>query len=275
MVHAIGKHSDYRYAHWLCRLDDQQIKGTEGIVLTSQNIDRKGSVMTYKTLFFDADNTLFDFDHSECEAFRKLCVHYDFNVEMNTFFATYQKYNGQLWKALEQGTVDKKIIPAERFRLLLNHFGIKGDPEELGATYLHFLGGESHLIDGALELIQALADRFKLVIVTNGIESVQSSRLGASPLKDYFSEVIISEAVGVAKPDLAFFDYALEKACIKDKSEVLVIGDSLSSDILGGMNSGLDTCWYNPHKRPLDQRYSPTYIVGDFDDIKEILTKNV
>ncbi len=227
--------------------------------------------MTYKTLFFDADNTLFDFDLSEKRAFEKLFENLDYPGDREVFFRVYQECNASLWRALENKTIEKSIIKTERFRLVLNHFGLLQDPSVIGEQYLEYLGQEGPLIEGAFDLIRDLSEFYKLVIVTNGIEKVQNARMSDSPIRPFFEAVIISEAVGKAKPDPAFFDYALARSAVENRSEALIIGDSLSSDILGGMNSNLDTCWYNPHGEPLTPPYTPTYEVKSFSELRALL----
>jgi 2-haloacid dehalogenase len=230
--------------------------------------------MGYKTLFFDADNTLFDFDLSEIRAFEKLASHLGYTGDPTPFFTVYQTYNSALWKALEENKIQKSHIASERFRLLLDHFQLDHDPQLIGQTYLQLLGQEAHLIQGALELVKTLATQYQMVIVTNGIEEVQNARMSLSPIRPYFKEIIISEAIGCAKPDPVFFQYALDKCAVVDKSQVLVIGDSLASDIVGGWRSGLDTCWYNPkgHEKTVD--IHPTYEVASFEALLELLVEN-
>lgn len=229
--------------------------------------------MAYKTLFFDADHTLFDFDRSELEAFRKLVEHLSYNGDFDSFFSVFKAYNRSLWASLEAGEIDKSIIPTERFRLLLKHFELSHNPETIGTRYLEFLGNENHLLPGALQLIETLAPFYEMAIVTNGIESVQKSRFLRSPLKPFFKQVIISEAIGVAKPNRDFFEYALRQCRVTDPTTVLVIGDSLTSDIKGGMNAGLDTCWFNPKGLTLPQGYTPTHIAYTYSDISAHLVQ--
>ena len=144
----------------------------------------------------------------------------------------------------------------ERFRRFLARSGQSAQPEELNRTHLETIAGSAFLLPGALELCRTLAADHALYIITNGVEASQRSRFRLSPLVPYFKDMFISEAVGCGKPSRAYFDYVFQAVPGLTPENGLVIGDSLSSDIQGANNAGLDCCWFNPKglPRPEDLR---------------------
>jgi 2-haloacid dehalogenase len=203
----------------------------------------------YSWLLFDADGTLWDYDKAEAKSLSSAFVQSGIPFETD-FGELYRKINGQLWVDFEQGKISQLDLRHERFGRLFSALGIKADAHAFSELYLRNLGNTTDLIDGALELLQALEGRFQMLLITNGIPNVQRSRLSQSPIEPFFEAVIISGEVGVAKPDPAIFDAAFAAMGHPEKKETMIIGDSLSSDIRGGINYGIDTCWYNPWKLP-------------------------
>ena len=167
--------------------------------------------------------------------------------------------------------MDKKRIPSLRFERLFEEFGIHKDPIVFGKAYLKNLAQSGFIIDGALELCQYLFENFKVAIITNGIKEVQDSRLEQSPLKPYIHHMIVSDEIGIAKPDPRIFEYAMKQIGDYKKSEIIMIGDSLTSDILGGINFGVDTCWYNSDESPSIKGIKPTYVISELSELYELL----
>jgi 2-haloacid dehalogenase len=201
----------------------------------------------YPWLFFDADGTLFDYNRAEAIAFRKAFEILEFQFE-DSYLDTYQKINRELWKALERHEVTPAVLRLRRFELLLESLQLTGSADELNVAYVEQLGLCTDLIDGAYELLETLSRTSRIAIVTNGLEAVQRSRLMHSSIYPFITHLIISEEVGAAKPHPAFFDAAFARTGQPARSEVLIIGDSLTSDIQGGVNYGIDTCWYNRYE---------------------------
>ena len=199
----------------------------------------------YDILLFDADDTLFDFGKAERRAiintFDKFSIPADEdNIEL------YVKINKDCWRQLERGEIDKISLRQVRFERLSSALGIDFDAKLAGEFYLADLATHAILIDGARELCERLSKRAKLYIITNGIKTVQTGRMKRSGIEEYIEKCFISEDVGYEKPDIRFFDHVSKSIENFDKSRALVIGDSLTSDIAGGNNFGIDTCWYNP-----------------------------
>ncbi|MCB8966244.1 MAG: noncanonical pyrimidine nucleotidase, YjjG family [Ardenticatenaceae bacterium] len=224
--------------------------------------------MTYQWLLFDADNTLFDYDKAEASALTNSFA--DFRLDFDeTHAAQYRVINAQIWHEYEQGHISQQALRTERFRRLFAAVGLTADSAAFSERYLEHLGRGVFLIDGAETLLQQLYGRFHIAIITNGIAAVQRSRMAHSPLHAFVEAFVISEEVGVAKPDPAIFDVAFAQMGQPTKAEVLIIGDSLSSDMQGGLNYGIDTCWYNPQRQP--GRLPVTYEIHQLADLPHIL----
>ncbi|HEY6404280.1 MAG TPA: YjjG family noncanonical pyrimidine nucleotidase [Blastocatellia bacterium] len=226
--------------------------------------------MKYKWLLFDADGTLFDFNSAEASALCKTLGQFGvpYTPERLT---TYQRINNQLWRALENGLITPGVLGVRRFELFFEEIQLDLSPHSFSHAYLKQLGTCSELIAGAVEILQTLHTRYKLAIVTNGLKAVQRSRLAYSPIRDYIAEMVISEEVGAAKPDLAIFDAAFERIGRPLKSEALMIGDSLTSDIEGGYRYGIDTCWYNPTNQSQSVGLEITYQIGSLSELADLL----
>lgn len=204
--------------------------------------------MKYRWLLFDADGTLFDYDRAEAQALAATFdqIGYPFDEEI---LSKYRHINGGLWLAFEKGEMNQNKLKTERFDQLCQLLELHLDPSFLSQLYLKNLGQGTYLIDGAEETVEKLIDRFNLAIITNGLKDVQRPRIADSSIHGYFPVIIVSEEVGAAKPDKKIFDIAFQMMGEPHKGEVLLIGDSLTSDIAGAMNYGIDSCWFNPNRK--------------------------
>lgn len=227
--------------------------------------------MKYKVLLFDADETLFDFKKSESIALEHAILDFDIPYDPEHHLKIYEAINAAIWKEFEEGKITQNTLKVERFKRLSQELGINFDPHRFSERYMYHLAEASFLLDDATALLEKLQGKFKLVIVTNGLAYVQNRRIGKSSIAEYFSHIVISEEVGVAKPNPEIFEHTLELIGQLDKSEVLMIGDSLSSDIKGGNNFGIDTCWYNPKKLDNTSQVKPTYEISNLISLVDIL----
>jgi YjjG family noncanonical pyrimidine nucleotidase len=226
--------------------------------------------MKYTTILFDLDGTLFDYDAAEANALKNTFK--DFNLPFKSkAIPTYRELNARLWKQFEQGTISQQVIKVLRFEQLGEALTIDLDAEEFSYKYLLHLSEGTDLIDGARKIIEYLSDKVDLVLITNGLTIVQRPRIKNSGLENYFKEVIISEEVGFAKPDTKIFDITFERLNFPAREDVLIIGDSLSSDIAGGINYGIDTCWYNPSGKDGNADFQCTYTIKELNEIMHIL----
>jgi len=226
--------------------------------------------MFYSWLLFDADGTLFDYDTAESKALA--ATFHDSGIPYTIDYAnTYRQINAQMWSDFEQGKISQEALRSERFGRLFQALNIEADPVAFSDTYLINLSNAADLIDGALELLQALHGNHKLLLITNGIPIVQRTRLAISPIQHYFDAIIISGEIGIAKPHPAIFDAAFHAMNHPPKQETLIIGDSLTSDIQGGLNYGIDTCWYNPNNQLSDNGIIATYEIQILSQLETFL----
>ncbi len=226
--------------------------------------------MAYKIALFDADNTLLDFTRAEHNAV-SICLAARGLPSDEETVSCYSRINDGYWKRLEQGLTTRDRLKVDRFADLFSALGYEGDPKSMAVDYEEALSRQTHLMDGALELIQALYGKCRLFIITNGTAVVQKGRFGNSPLAPYFERCFISEEMGCNKPEKAFFDRVATEISDFDSHEAIVIGDSLSSDIRGGINAGLDTCWFDPAGKSAPEGMKITYTVRTLDEILPIL----
>ncbi|WP_312642692.1 YjjG family noncanonical pyrimidine nucleotidase [Hydrogenoanaerobacterium sp.] len=206
--------------------------------------------MNYDIILMDADETLFDFEQAEAHAFRHAMeeFHLPYHEEDRLLYRT---VNQSLWDALERGETTQDALKVERFRLLFEQLGFTVDCEAFNHTFLNALSDGYFTIDGAAQLCKTLHEAgCKLYIATNGIGTTQRKRLAHSDIHSYISDLFISEELGFHKPRAEFFDALFAKLEITDRSRAILLGDSLTSDMQGGKNAGISTCWFNPRRTP-------------------------
>ena len=226
--------------------------------------------MNYDIIFFDIDDTLFDFTKAEQVAFNKVFDQYHLFNSLKQYKKSYQEISKGLWRDLENGKMNLDELGSERFRKLFLKHELELDAVVFNEDYLGFLGEQTHLVQGAEKVISDLSHK-RLAIITNGYTDVQTARINNSPLEGIFEHIIISESTGFQKPHTGIFDYAFDKLQIKDKSTVLMVGDSLTSDIQGGNNYGIDTCWFNPKYKENNTSLKPTYEISKLESLLEII----
>ena len=228
--------------------------------------------MRYDKILFDLDNTVIDFDDAESNGIR--LTFEEFNIPFKIEYLTsFHDINDNLWKMLEKGLVDRPTLIKTRFEKLFKLYDIVGvDPAQFNQKYLVNLSKGRKLIDGASHTIKEVFDLgAKCYFITNGAVAVQENRLIGQPFMQFISGICISESVGAKKPDKAFFDKAEELFNIKFDSKTLIVGDSLSSDIKGGINAGIDTCYVNRKKIKNLSSITPTYEIFDIKDLINIV----
>jgi YjjG family noncanonical pyrimidine nucleotidase len=224
----------------------------------------------YRWLLFDADGTLFDYDQAEAAALANTFREFDFYYRPE-YAGVYREINGQIWRDFELGLIDQVSLRTGRFVMLFQSLELDADPESFSQTYLENLSMGTYLIDGAEEVLVKLRPHFGLAIITNGLKDVQRPRFARSPIGNYFDVLVISEEVGAAKPDPAIFDVAFELIGRPSRREVLIIGDSLTSDMAGGSGYGIDTCWFNPTHLEPDPSLNVHYEISDLRQLLDIL----
>ncbi|PEJ33577.1 noncanonical pyrimidine nucleotidase, YjjG family [Peribacillus butanolivorans] len=226
--------------------------------------------MKYEVILFDVDDTLLDFSISEKRALHRAFLEFGLPTGVKDYEASYQEISKVLWRELEQGLTNLSELGVERFKRLFLKHELEIHAEVFSGVYLGYLSKEIHLIQGAMEVCENLAD-CRLAIITNGFTDVQTSRIGGSPLSNTFEHIIISQEAGFQKPAKGIFDYAFSKLQITDKAKVLIVGDSLTSDIQGGIDYGIDTCWFNPHQKENNLGIKPTYEICKLIDLMQVV----
>ena len=224
----------------------------------------------YKWLLFDADGTLFDYDKAEAKALQQSIEQIGYQYHRK-YLAQYRQVNKQVWDEFEQGKLAQDVLKVKRFELFFEGMKIDSQPEQFSQRYLGNLAQGDDLIEGAEETLKALSTRYRLAIITNGLKEVQRSRLEKSKIRGYIEEIIISDEIGVAKPEAEIFEVAFAAMGNPRKEETLMIGDSLKTDIAGGYNYGIDTCWYNPQKQEREKGLRVTYEISKLAELRDLL----
>lgn len=225
----------------------------------------------YELILFDQDGTLFDYKKAEEYALKKSMEHFGIGLECDSYLERYRKINRKVWVEFERGGTSLEELKSKRFKILFNALGIDQNTEKFSDKYLYYVSKSPFVTEGAEEVVSYLYGRCKLALATNGIYSAQYERLKSSPLRDYFDILVVSEKIGFAKPDPNFFACVFREAQHSDKSTTLIVGDSLSSDIRGGLNFGIDTCWFNPERVKNEGEITPTYQIEKLIQLEDIV----
>ena len=220
----------------------------------------------YPYLLFDADDTLLDFSRNGRRAFMLLCAKYHFPCSEESH-AVFDGFNQALWRDLERGLVTKEQLKLERFQRFLDYLHRSDDPAEVNRGFQDYLGTCSFLMPHAEEVCRALARTHQLYILTNSVESVHINRMRQSLLEPYIQGSFISESVGYEKPSKFYFEYVLSHIPGITRGNCLLIGDSLTSDMQGGINAGLPVCWYNPQHQNLPGTLPVDYVIHDLTEL--------
>lgn len=222
--------------------------------------------MKYSWVLFDADETLFRFD-----AFQGLKLMFSrFNVDFtDQDYAEYQAVNQPLWVDYQDGRINAQQLQITRFELWAQRLGVTAC--QINNAFLQAMADICDVLPGARELVNALTGKANMGIITNGFTQLQTVRLERTGMKDAFSTLVISEQVGIAKPDVGIFEYAFSQMNYPPKERILMVGDNPHSDILGGINAGIDTCWLNTTGAALPDGISPNYQVSSLNELQRIL----
>lgn len=225
----------------------------------------------YTHLLFDLDHTLLDSHESERLAYAHAMSTVGLS-DPDDHFDLYLSINREMWREVEAGTIQPNEVRHRRFRRFADELGIGADPFAMADAFVWGLGAYGELYDGARELLDALSGRARLAMVTNGLSEVQRARIERLDLGRYFDAVVISSEVGVTKPRPEIFDIAFERLGAPEKTTTIMIGDSLTSDIRGGYDYGIDTCWYNRHDEARPEAPEITHEIAELSEVAEIVT---
>ena len=222
----------------------------------------------YKYLLWDIDGTVLNFKAAEKTAIRSLFGKFNLGECTDSMLGRYSEINKKYWKWLELGKIDKNKMFVERFEEFFKGEGLNTEiAGKFNEAYQLALGDTIVFNDDAYNIINEQKKDSKIIIVTNGTAVAQEKKLELSGIKELADYIFISEVVGYEKPGIKFFENVFSKAGITDLSEALIIGDSLTSDIQGGINAGIDTCWYNPDNIENDSMLEPTYIISNLQEL--------
>lgn len=226
----------------------------------------------YKFLLWDIDGTILDFDAAERAAIRSLFAKFNLGECCDEMLMKYSKINKKYWQLLESEKMTKDEILVERFKEFFSNEGINADiAAEFNKEYQIALCDTIVINDDAIEIIKHQRESCKIIIVTNGTAFVQKKKIESSGLDNVVDHIFISELVGFEKPNIKFFEKVISETGIKDLKEALIIGDSLTSDIQGGHNIGIDTCWYDPKGEENKTLLRPTYIIKNLHELENII----
>lgn len=243
----------------------------EGINYANINALIRNNLRNYKHLFFDLDNTLWDFKANSKEAFYEVFSKLGLLsriVDFERFLQIYEMYNEHLWTEYRKGKVNKDHMRAERIVLTFQEFGID-DAEMVKKTnelYLQTAPRKTNLFPDVHETLQYLSRNYNLYILTNGFAEVQLQKISSCELQKYFKKIFMAEMVGFQKPDRRFFEYAI-KSVHAHKNECLIIGDDPEADIRGGVNAGIDQVYFNTGNKSC--KLTPTY---EIRSLRELMT---
>lgn len=225
-----------------------------------------------RNVLFDLDDTLFDFHKAEKIALTKTLVHFGIDPTEETL-ALYSTINAAHWKRLELGEISREEVKVGRYRELFKTIGIECDPVKATAYYESMLAIGHYFMPGAPELLEELYRKYRLYIVSNGTAKVQEGRIGSSGIAKYMDGIFISQILGANKPDKQFFDICFAEIPDFSLSETVIIGDSLSSDIKGGINAEITTVWFNPKRIENDSDIKPDYTIKELSEVPGLLSQ--
>lgn len=221
----------------------------------------------YYCILFDADNTLLNFDAAESKALAETLVNYGIEPDAETV-QTYRTINEELWRQLEKGQLRREKLMSERFTRFLKAIDAAGDGAEMNRYYLEQLSLHPDLASPeVLDVLRELSEVATLAVVTNGFQKVQSRRLAESGVENFLEDVFVSEKMDAEKPNRKIFDAALRALGVENREHVLMVGDSLTGDVQGGINAGLDTCWFNPDHQENPGKILPTYEISSLEEL--------
>lgn len=225
-----------------------------------------------KTVFFDIDDTLLDFHKAEAIAIKQTFT--EMGVEpTDERIKLYSAVNLSQWKLLEKGEITRPRLLTRRFDIFYSQLGLDISSEKTQELYEEYLSRGAYFLEGAEALLKELCGKYELYVVSNGTAYVQDRRIAISGIAKYFKDIFISEHIGFDKPSKEYFDACFARIPNLEKDKSIIVGDSLTSDIRGGINAGLKTCWYNPHKAPYNPEIPADYEIQKLSELPALLER--
>ena len=229
-----------------------------------------------KVILFDIDNTLLSFDEYVKESMKNGFKKFGIGEYKDEMFNTFTEVNTGLWHALEKGDISFAELKKKRWNMVFEHLNITADGEAFEKYFRECLFDNAIPIDGAMDLLDYLRNKYTLCVASNGPYLQQLNRLKICGMYPYFSDYFISEEIGSQKPSISFFQTCIDRLNSKSNeqilpSEIMIIGDSLTSDMAGGIQIGMQTCFFNPCRKPISGEMNLNYQVTSLKEIKSIL----
>lgn len=228
-------------------------------------------MVKYDWLLFDLDNTILDFNKSSKVAFANLLEEIDSKLNAQELYPIYNRINRDIWEQREAGQISHDELKWKRWDLFFKKINIEFDPLKANERYFVDIKTKPFFVDNAKELLDEVDGRYKLMMITNGLSEVQWSRIELKNIKRYFEHIIISDEIGYAKPQEQFFKHCHQLIGDVDKSQVLVIGDTIKSDILGGNNFGYDTCWFDYYDEGNSTDIEPNFTIKGISELLDLI----
>ena len=224
----------------------------------------------FEFLFLDLDDTILDFQKAEHVALSKTLK--EFGLEpTERVLKRYNLINKAHWEALERKELTREQVLVGRFQVLFEEMGITVEPVQVARSYEHNLSIGHWFLPGAEEAVERLSKKYKLYLASNGTAKVQAGRLASANISRFFEEVFVSQEIGANKPSPEYFERCFARIPGLDKSKTIMVGDSLTSDILGGQNAGIATCWVNPHHKQGREDIRVDYEIESLSQLEDLL----
>jgi len=223
-------------------------------------------------LFIDLDDTILDFHKAERLALGK--TFRSFGLEpTEEVMARYSLINKAHWERLERKELTREEVLVGRFAMLFQEFGLQVDPEACARAYEDNLSVGHYFLPGAYEAVESLSKKYKLYLASNGTAKVQAGRLKSANISHYFQKIFVSQEIGANKPDTLYFQRCFAEIPNFDVTKAMMVGDSLTSDILGGAQAGMKTCWVNPEGKAVKGEVHPDYEIQALSQLEALLEK--
>lgn len=225
-----------------------------------------------KTILLDLDDTILDFHKAEGIALSATLR--ELGIEpTDAVLRRYIEINAMHWQRLERKELTRYEVLHGRFKMLFGEIGVDASEIDAQRIYEWRLGTGHYFLDGAEELLDALYGKYDLYLASNGTDIVQTRRIASAGIEKYFKELFISQRIGYDKPSIEYFNRCFEKIEGFSKDTTIIVGDSLTSDILGGKHAGIRTCWFNPHEKPGREDIVPDYEIRNLAELIPLLER--
>lgn len=223
-----------------------------------------------KAILIDVDNTLLDFNKCAKESMKMAFEDFGLTFQ-EEMFERFTEINNYLWKELENEIITKEDLLDVRWNMIFKQCGIEYDGRKFEKRFEELLAESHQPVEGALEMLQYLSSKYDVYVATNGFTNAQINRIALAGMKVHVHEIFVSESIGYSKPNEEFFEYCFSKIGNVEKDEVIIIGDSLTADIIGGINYGIHTCWYNHTGEKQPSEINMDYKIEHLNGIIDIL----